>query len=293
MWSNAHPALTFATIAIVGLAVPAGCRRVEAPPATSVVLAGVAKLPTDAADPAWNAAPQYVAKLIPQDLVDPRLMEPSTAELRVRAVSDGDQAAFRLQWTDETTDDFPIPGRFADACAVQLPATARPTVPLPQMGEAGQPVAITFWSASLQAIVDGRGDSLKDIYPNASIDHYPFQASSLKPGSAEQEAMAARYAPARALGNPMAGPRKTPVQDLIAEGPGTLGPAPSTDSDGRGGRTENGWAVVIRRPLPSGFAEQSHTQVAFAVWQGSHDEVGARKMRTGWITLTQEIGKTP
>ena len=31
--------------------------------------------------------------------------------------------------------------------------------------------------------------------------------------------MAKRYAPARALENPMSGPRTEPVQDLIAEGP--------------------------------------------------------------------------
>jgi hypothetical protein len=44
--------------------------------------------------------------------------------------------------------------------------------------------------------------------------------------------MAARYAPARAVGNEMAGPRERPVEDLIAEGPGTLSPAASQNSTG-------------------------------------------------------------
>ncbi|NUQ62035.1 MAG: hypothetical protein HUU20_06080 [Pirellulales bacterium] len=272
----------------VAPAVLLGCRRVETPPSANVVLASAAKLPSEPSDAAWNAAPEYVAKLIPQDLVDPRLMTASTAELRVRALSDGSRAAFRLEWRDETPDDMSATARFADACAVQFPAAVEPTVPSPQMGEAGRPVAITYWSASWQAFVDGRGNSLQDIYPNAAIDHYPFEAASLKSGSAEQQAMAARYAPAHALGNDLAGPRKLPVQDLIAEGPGTLSPVASTDSDGRGSRTQDGWAVVIRRQLPAGFAEQLHTQIAFAVWEGSHEEVGARKMRTAWITLTNQ-----
>ena len=40
-----------------------------------------------------------------------------------------------------------------------------PTVPAPQMGEAGRSVEITYWSAAWQAIVDGRGDTIQDVYP--------------------------------------------------------------------------------------------------------------------------------
>jgi DMSO reductase family type II enzyme heme b subunit len=85
----------------------------------------------------------------------------------------------------------------------------------------------------------------------------------------------------------MAGPREKPVQDLIAEGPGTLTAASSTTSDGRGERSEDGWTVVITRLLPEGFDTAAPAQVAFAVWEGSQEEVGARKMRTPWITLTK------
>ena len=97
--------------------------------------------------------------------------------------------------------------------------------------------------------------------------------------------MAARYAPARTLGNAMAGPRDRPVQDLVAEGPGTLAPRPSGDSNGRGQRTPDGWAVVIRCKLPDGLSPQNGSQIAFAIWEGGRQEVGARKMRTGWIPL--------
>jgi DMSO reductase family type II enzyme heme b subunit len=100
--------------------------------------------------------------------------------------------------------------------------------------------------------------------------------------------MALRYAPARGLGNAMAGPREAPVEDLIAEGPGTLSRGPSTGSAARGRRTETGWAVVISRRTPAGLVAGARSQVAFAVWEGTHQEAGSKKMRTGWIPMHLE-----
>jgi DMSO reductase family type II enzyme heme b subunit len=101
--------------------------------------------------------------------------------------------------------------------------------------------------------------------------------------------MAKRYAPARALDNAMAGPRKQPVQDLLAEGPGTLYPAAETRSTGSGKREgQDGWAVTIVRPLPNGVTTGGRTQVAFAVWQGAQGEAGPRKMRSAWLPIAVE-----
>lgn len=257
-------------------------------PATEVVAIRRAPLATDPAGPEWAQVPEFRALLQPQDMVEPRLLQPSTPEVRVKAMTDGARMAFRLDWDDATTNDLPVSGRFSDACAVQLPAKTTPDVPAPQMGEAGRPVEITYWRAFWQAVVDGRPDDIHAIFPGAAIDHYPFEAASLTKGSPEQQAMAQRYAPARALGNHMAGPRDKPVEDLIGEGPSTLRPAESPRSDGRGARSAGGWTVVLSRPLPTGLAPGARTQVAFAVWDGEDQEVGARKMRTIWIPLVME-----
>ncbi len=262
-----------------------GCQKAAPPPSTEVVAVAAASLPADPADAAWRSVPEFVAPLILQDLVEPRLLKASTPEVRVRAVQNGTEVAFRLEWVDATPNDLAADSRFCDACAIQLPAKSDPTVPAPQMGEPGRPVEITFWNAGWQAVVNGRGDSLRDIFPNAQIDHYPFEAASLPKGSDAQKEMAARYAPARALGNNLAGPRTVPVQDLIADGPGTLTPAKATTSTGQGKRTATGWTVVITRRLPVG----ARSNIAFAVWQGAEQEVGARKMRTGWIPLAFEV----
>jgi hypothetical protein len=223
--------------------------------------------------------------MILQDLVEPRLMEPSTPEIQVKAITDGTEIAFRLEWPDETQNDMPGPKKFNDGCAIQLPARADPNVPAPQMGEPGKGVEISFWRADWQAIVEGRADNINALYPNASVDHYPSEAKPLEKDPQAQAEAALRYAPARALGNRRAGPRDQPVEDLIAEGPSTISPAPNAISKGKGIRTAKGWAVVISRPLPAGFSAASPSQIALAVWEGSHIEVGARKMRTGWVPL--------
>ena len=279
----------FAPLTLASLVLASGCGGASQPPvAAEVVAVAATTLPADPADAAWRDAPLHVAPLILQDLVEPRLMTPSTPDVRVQSMTDGREIAFRLEWTDATSDDMPLPSKFSDGCAVQLPAQPAADAPAPQMGEAGRQVEISYWRATWQAIVDGRGDSITDLYPRASVDHYPFESASLAKGGPDQQAMAERYAPARRLGNPMAGPRDRPVQDLIATGPGTIAPAPETRSNGRGVRTKDGWAVVLRRPVPAGLAPGVRSQVAFAVWEGSHEETGARKMRTGWIQLAME-----
>jgi DMSO reductase family type II enzyme heme b subunit len=270
---------------VVGCGKPAPA---PAPPPQEVAIVPVGALTTDPDDAAWNQAPEFVGKLLPQDMVEPRQLKPTTPEVRIRALGSGDSAAFRIEWIDAAANDAPGPSQFCDACAVQTPAKVEPTLPAPQMGETGKRVEITYWNAAWQAMVNGREDNIKALYPNAAVDHYPFESQALQKDSTEQKEMASRYSPARALGNRMSGPRTTPVQDLIAEGPGTITPAAETISKGAGKRTSTGWAVVLIHRLPEGFSAASGgSQVAFAVWDGASEEVGARKMRTIWIPLVK------
>ncbi len=267
-----------------------GCRK-RTTLATEVIATRVEALPASPADKTWDQTSEHVAKMIPQDLVEPRLMTPSTAEVRVRALVSGSFVAFRLEWADASADDMPGPSHMIDACAVQIPRQFDKQPPAPQMGDTAKAVDVTYWRADWQATMDGRGDTIRDLYPNASIDHYPFKAQSLEEGSAAQKEMAARYAPARALGNVRSGPRSSPVEDLTANGPGTLAPVPSRGSDGKGVRGKTGWSVVIKRAWPAGVKDGERTTVAFAVWQGAQHESGARKMRTGWIPLLAQVAR--
>ncbi len=276
--------LILISIIFMSLLLFASCRRaVVLTPDMQVVSAP--KISLEANDSVWNNAPTHGSKLILQDLVEPRQMEVTTQEVQVKAITDGKEVAFRIEWLDETQNDMAKPHHFIDGCAVQLPVKIEATVPAPQMGETSKTVQISYWRADWQAIVDGRADEITSIYPNAKPDHYPYEAESLKKNPQSQQEMASRYSPARALGNNRQGPRQQPVEDLIAEGPGTLSPSPQTFSKGKGIRTATGWAVVITRPLPEGFSKEKPSQIAFAIWEGSHGETGARKMRTGWVNL--------
>lgn len=267
----------------------AGCSR--GPRAVPEVMAvETARLPDGPDAREWSSVPEHRAQLLAQDLVEPRLMEASTQEVAVRALTNGAEIVFRLEWPDEARDDTPGPSRMVDACAVQLPEKIEPDLPEPQMGQEGRMVQIAYWRADWQAWTDGRGDTIRDLYPNASVDHYPFEAKPLEPGSAARQQMERLYSPATVSGNRRAGPRKSPVESLIATGPGTLSPAPSQDATGRGVFQKGRWSVVIRRPLPQGLGRDQRTHVAFAVWQGSRHEAGARKMRTGWIPLVRRAG---
>ena len=263
----------------------AGCGGKPAAPLPEVTAFHRPALPQGPGDPAWRNVPGHSAALLLQDLVEPRQLVATTAAVQVQAVHDGSRVAFRLSWADATRDDLPGAARFIDACAVQLPADVAADLPAPQMGETGRPVEITYWRASWQAMVEGRADDIATLYPRAHPDHYPFTAPSLAPGSPEQRDMARRYAPARALANVMEGPRTRPVEDLIADGPGTLRPAPQVHSSGSGRATASGWAVQLDRPLPRGVGPGGRGAVAFAVWDGAHGEAGSRKMRTGWVPL--------
>lgn len=236
----------------------------------------------------WSSVALHTAKLVPQDLVTPKLLEPSTQEIQAGGISDGTNIAIRLEWLDKTLDDRPRPGAFPDACAIQLPTTIAPVTPVIAMGQPSLPVDMTFWRADWQAIVDGRADSINVLYPNASIDHYNANAKPLEKNIAAQTEFSMRESPARALGNRRAGPREQPVEDLVGLGPMDLRPATNSFSKGRGVRTSSGWAVVLSRPIPKGFSRSNPTNIAFAVWEGSHAEVGARKMRTAWVRLIME-----
>ena len=135
------------------------CRRTQVPtPEVNVVQAKEITLDPNAA--VWDAVSLHVSKMILQDLVEPRLLEPSTPEVQVKAITNGAEIAFRLEWIDETQNDLPEPNHFIDGCAVQLPAKIETNVPAPQMGEVGKTVEISYWRADWQAIIEGRADNI-------------------------------------------------------------------------------------------------------------------------------------
>lgn len=292
------------TLTLIGAAaLLAGCSKSEDPdsagePAVGIVahLAQVedtAFTDIDIENGPWNGINATVIGMLPQNITTPSKAHVSIANLEVRAVHNGRWLGVALSWEDDTQDEANETSVFSDAVAMSLPL-GDPKATSPFMGAKGAGVEVNYWKALWQRDVDYGYQDVTDSYPRTVSDGY-HGFSREKTGEIEPvsyvsvgEIMAnpeARLAlPAIALGNPMARlERKSPVEQLIAEGFGTLTVQQEQNSTGKGMFRDGRWTVVIARPLDTGdevdFKLVSGTEHAinFAVWDGGHGDVGARK----------------
>lgn len=279
-------------VGTVATALLVACEKAKVPePSPSEVFARytMAPLPRqDPSAPAWARAREHVAKLVLQDVTEPRLLEPGVEAVKVKALHDGRSIAFRLEWIDATRDAADAPGRSSDAAAVQVPVAAGTEVPDSAMGARGKPVRIHLWKAAWE---NGRTpeERMKALYPNAANDPYPFE--SVK--EADRAAAEARYHPAIAVGNPVSvRPPGSAVQDAMAEGFGTLTASAEQTSAGKGVWKDGAWHLVVTTPIPAdataALAPGKRTYAALAVWDGAKGNVGSKKMRSNWISLVLE-----
>lgn len=88
--------------------------------------------------------------------------------------------------------------------------------------------------------------------------------------------------------------RRSPVEDLVAEGYGTLTTKPAQHVGGRGVWSGGRWKVVFSRPLRTTddegaqFAPGNVVPVAIAVWDGGHSEGDGQKSVSTWHALRVE-----
>jgi len=233
----------------------------------------------------WGEVAPFEVLIQPQQVATPTLAESSVGSLLVRSLHDGSQIAFHLEWGDEAKDELEAMARFRDAVAVQLPAApgAPPSV---TMGAPDAPVHILHWKASWQADVDTGRKSVKDAFPNAFNDVVPE-------GLMGDEAARVFY-PGIQAGNPLSQPeRGTPVEELVAEGFGSLTTQEEQRAVGRGIFADGRWRVVIAVPMQGGDGQATlepggRTSVAFAVWNGGAANRGARKQWGDWTPIEIE-----
>jgi len=241
----------------------------------------------------WAHAPEHPAALVQQIIAEPMLTEPGVDLVKVRALHNGDWVVFRLEWSDTTQDLVPRTGRSSDAAAIQFPLGDDGDVPSFAMGEEGKGVRIWYWKSvwqdDAQRAQAGAGDRISSLYPNAAIDHYPYEANS-----AARPEMEKRYAPARAAGNPITVlPGAGPVQVLMAEGFGNTRVAPDQSARGKGQWARGAWMTTIARPLRGGadlgdLVAGKRSYLALAIWDGAKAHTGSRKMLSDWIPLVLE-----
>ncbi|RIL07248.1 MAG: hypothetical protein DCC71_03925 [Proteobacteria bacterium] len=270
-------------IALLSFAVAAAAAAQTPAPVAAVAVPGAGPIADEAA---FAKAPPASVKLFPQVLTTPHgPATPSIGQVTVRAVRNRDHAGFLLEWDDATEDARTAVTAFGDMAAVAFPAQA-PGKPLPApfMGNAGGRVQILQWRADWQTDLVRGPITVAELYPNT-------YASDYRPEDHLPKAAGDRYRGGVAAGNPMSAVHTSSVQDLMAEGFGSLTPRAKQQAQGHARHDGSGWHVVITRPLAAdgdsapSLAAGTTTQLALAVWDGAKGEVGARKAWAGWIPL--------
>jgi hypothetical protein len=201
--------------------------------------------------------------------------------MSARAVHDGTNLYIVVEWQDSTTNRSV--GRtqyFTDAAAVEFPGVASTQVPAFCMGDPTATVNIWQWRAAWQAdITQGFQGAVKNQYPNAAVDEYPFHQDST-------------FYPGREVGNPMSATHpSSPVDNLVAGGFGSLTADPLASVNGWGEWRDGAWRVVFTRPLQVGregnveLYRDAWTDAAFAVWDGAAQERDGMKSAGNFVGL--------
>jgi hypothetical protein len=222
----------------------------------------------DPAAPVWNGVAPVQIPLSAQTAVIPN-GGGSIRSVNVRTLTDGERMYFRLDWDDETKNTFAFASQeFRDAAAIEFPAKGASTIPSFCMGQSNANVNIWQWKADWQADIDDGFVSVPQAYPNGGADLYPFHDDET-------------FYSGRAAGNPLSQTDwKSPVEDLVASGFGTLAHADAQNVQGKGVWQDGKWYVLFVRDMDLGyqhgfyvpFKDGKTMNVAFAVWDGANSE---------------------
>lgn len=262
------------------------------------------EVPGDPEDALWKKASAFK---IPLMLLWQRPDAP-WRDINVKALHNGKEIAFHMEWKDETMNTTIGVNTFRDGAALQFPASSQMghgdaghkhvsgmTPPLFLMGhgegkEVAGAVNIWHWKADWQEAID---HGVKPDMPmKALLDRETERNTMEKAAAGWEVAMAGG-------GTGTFGSRllvKSPVENLIAGGFGTLTMrgAKSQNISGKGQWKDGVWSVVFKRALEGAdddvkFDIGKLTPIAFATWDGGQSEVDGMKALSTWYYVS--LGK--
>jgi len=226
----------------------------------------------DPDNPLWNEVPVQKVHMIPLSArTNP------VNQIKFQSVVNGEGIAFRLEWDDAIADRSSSRHQdFKDAVALEfslgdvLLHTHGHNEPFFGMGNRGKVVNIWQWRADWQTEIETK-EKLEYATKGLDLDTMIFGGE---------------VNPVDAL-NPF---RDVPVEELNAEGFGTLTPQPQTKQNvlGKGSWKDGKWRVVFYRALESlnkwdiKFESKQPVLIAFAVWDGAHQDRNGRKVVSMW-----------
>ncbi len=240
----------------------------------------------------FKDAKEETISLMAQPMAVPRPASTTTDKVFVKAVHNKDWIAFFLRWQDSEKSEAGRLGTYSDAIALQFPVKDHKAPPPVFMGAKANPVHIYHWRAQYQVDKEKGVRSMKDLYPNMTVDMYPMEFPDMGTLHEVDEGKKEIYSYGKAAGNPQSYLKKG-VDELLAEGFGSSSVVENVNADAQGVWKDGQWQVVITRPLKregaSVLPAGNSTFLAFAVWQGGKDEVGSRKSVTmSWTPLLIE-----
>jgi DMSO reductase family type II enzyme heme b subunit len=269
----------------------------------AIVAARVETLPRSPADQAWDQARSVYVGLTPLWWTEQRI-----EGLAVEALHDEEGLALRLSWLDPTIDDRAVRHEeFRDAVAIQFSLTSDPPFYMGNPGEHGG-VNMWFWKADRQTDIAGGYQDVDSAFPDRAVDMYQEQdyTSVGKPlGEAWPPGRINEHHPdfitSWGAGNLVSNPDlATPVESLVARGPGTLAGLPFEIQKVRGQAVYEGgvWSVQLSRELTlasdtvgSGerpFRSGDYIPVSFAIWNGDARDRDGKKNTSIWQRLVIE-----
>jgi hypothetical protein len=163
------------------------------------------------------------------------------------------------------------------------------------MGELSKPVHILYWKAWRSADRKNGYQNAKTAYPNMAVDLYQFDYPVKGTGTEKTQEEKDLFTPGKAAGNPVSLARAQVIEELSAEGAGTLRSKAVENTTGDAEWKNGEWTVVFRRPLSVDdagsvqFKTGETMPVAFAVWEGGRNESAGRKaVSPAWAEVKVE-----
>ncbi len=223
----------------------------------------------------------------------------SVSQVEVRGFHNGKWLYISLTWQDVTKDARRISSQqFADTVALMFPVMRpdeiSPEKPFsPRMGKKGKMVNILQWKADWEEDLGSYAGlvGMEDEYPRYLVTH-DSEIEKVK----EVEQSVVRRAGGLAAGNLLSQPgRGRSVEELNAEGYGTLTSQEHQDAFGSSSWQDGKWTVIIAKPLKSEdpydtqFVPGDDTFINFAVWNGSEqDRNGQKSISLRWHPIIIE-----
>ena len=274
-----------------------------------------------------TALKHVIIDMDPQMITNPMWPNPSTKYVFVKAATNGKEIAVHLEYNDPTRNDIMVTSQqYKDQVAIMFPVNQSGEEPPFTMGGDGERVNIWQWKATWNN--EGKtSDSMADMEDQYAYmvmgtgSYYMYEpdgklsgidtahrsgtkdasrksqgagniskrATNIDFGMGQNEGV---FNPGRATGNILsdATMRVSAVEDLNAEGFSTLTTQAQQDVQGEGNWRNNRWAVVFKRALKTGDANDTQfgggkTPMAIAIWNGGNKERNGQKAVTQWNTL--------